>query len=167
MLHSLSSSCEQEEKERRHRSLPMRWRPFFIWFSGFLRPGQRCGRGTLSSNNSTAKDTAFWHYNSKRNRSSLSGSRKSFGSRASYPRCSDRCSLADPVLRRLFENFTANPQDQAGSGDRKQDAGEPAPADSEKASEITANDAADETKHHIPENPFGSARHNLARGKSA
>ena len=38
MLHSLSSRCEQEEKERRHRSLPMRWRLLKFGFPDFYDP---------------------------------------------------------------------------------------------------------------------------------
>ena len=67
----------------------------------------------------------------------------------------------------LFAELSGDPYDQAGTRDGKKDAGDPAVAGPDQVPQESADDTADETQHHIPENPLGRAFHDFVRGTSA
>ncbi len=61
--------------------------------------------------------------------------------------------------RLLFEELLADPDDQTGARDRKDDPGDPAAADPEEVPDQAADDAADDAEEDIPEDAFGLSVH--------
>ena len=61
--------------------------------------------------------------------------------------------------RLFFEDLPHEPDDQAGTGDRKNDACDPAAAHAEQVSDQPADDAAGNAEEHVPEDALGVAFH--------
>jgi len=75
--------------------------------------------------------------------------------------------LKRPDARRLLGDLSDDPYDQAGPGDRENDAGNPASADADQVAQKSADKSADHAEHCIPKKALGTARHDFVGGKSA
>ena len=69
--------------------------------------------------------------------------------------------------QRLFGKLPGEPNDQAGAGDREDDAGDPAVSDSDQVSQESADDAADDAQERVPQESFGLAVHDFGCDGSA
>ena len=66
----------------------------------------------------------------------------------------------------LFSEFPGTPDDQAGSADRKEDAGDPAAADADQVTQESADETADNTEQRVAQKTLGTVIHELIGSKS-